>query len=381
MKFIHLADLHLGKNVNDFSMIEDQKYILEKIIETVVDENIDAVIIAGDIYDRSIPSEEAVKLLDSFITNLAKHDKKVFAISGNHDSDERLNFASKLLSQEGIYIGGRYEGHMETIKVEDEFGVINIWLMPYIRASRVAHYHPDGDTSTYDAAFKTVISACEINSQERNIIVAHQFVTAKGNEPELAGSEIVMMNVGTLDKIGSDCFDAFDYVALGHIHSGQQVGKATCRYAGSILKYSLNKREINSVKTMPIVTLGEKGRVEVELKTIEPLRDVRHIKGRLEDLIKNAVDTEDYIYATLTDEDIRLDGMARMREVYPHIMKLDYDNEATRAMAESDAHIETEGRSFEQLMSDFFEIYHGMELNEAEWKHIMEAAKEAGVIQ
>lgn len=381
MKFIHLADLHLGKNVNDFSMIEDQKYILNKIIELVERESADAVILAGDIYDRQVPSEEAVKVLDNFITQLSSMGKKVFAVSGNHDSDERLNFASRLLQAKGIYIAGRYDGKIECIDVKDEHGPLHIWMMPYVKASRVAHFYHDADTSTYDAAFRAALSDCAINPEERNVMIAHQFVTSLDNEPELAGSETIMMNVGTLDRIGADCFDQFDYVALGHIHGCQQIGRETCRYAGSPLKYSLNEREINSEKTVPVITLNAKGDIDVKLHHLKPLREVRHIKGTLTELMRNAVDTDDYIYATLTDEEVQLDAMSRIQEVYPNVMKLDYDNKATRHIAENESFAETEGKSFDQLVSDFFQTFHGYEPGEKEWKIIEEAAKEAGVIQ
>ena len=381
MKFIHLGDLHLGKNVNDFSMIEDQKYILNRIIDLVKEESADAVILAGDIYDRTVPSEEAVKVLDNFLTELASMGKMVFAVSGNHDSDERLNFGSQLFKSNNIYIAGRYDGKIECIDIKDEHGNLHIWLMPYVKASRVAHYFPEADTCTYDAAFRTAIADCKINADERNLIVVHQFVTGVSSEPETAGSETMLMNVGTLDRVGADCFDDFDYVAMGHIHSSQPVGRETCRYSGSLLKYSLNTREINKDKTIPVVTMSEKGNVKVDLRKIKPLREVRHIKGTIRELLKNAVDTDDYIYATLTDEETQLDAMARMQEVYPHIMKLDYDNRATRAITESEEYFDTEGKSFDQMIADFFQIYHGQQPGENEWKLIEDVAREAGVIQ
>lgn len=381
MKFIHLGDLHLGKNVNDFSMIEDQKYMLGQILDLVRNEDIDGVILAGDIYDRTVPSEEAVKVLDGFLTSLAAGGKKVFAVSGNHDSDERLNYGSRLFEANNIYIAGRYDGQIKCVDVEDEHGPLHVWLMPYVKASRVAHFFPEGDTSTYDAAFRTAIGSCDINKEERNVIVVHQFVTASHEaEPELSGSETIYLNVGTLDRISADCFDDFDYVAMGHIHSSQAVGRETCRYSGSLLKYSLNNRELAQEKTVPIVTFGGKGDVEVELRTIRPLREVRHIRGQLQDLLESAVDTDDYIYATLTDEESQFDAMARLREVYPNVMKLDYDNRETRALMEADQEFETEDKSFSELVTDFFRLY-GAEVTEKEWTIIEEAAREAGVIE
>lgn len=380
MRILHLGDLHLGKSVNEFSMIQDQKYILEKIIEIVQVKMVDAVMIAGDVYDRTIPSEEAVKLLDWFLTKLSQMGKTVFMISGNHDSDERLQFGSTLLRAKKVFIAGRYDGTIEHIEMQDEHGPFHVWLLPYVKASRVAHFFPEGDTSTYDAAFRTAISACDVNEQERNVILVHQFVTGKTEEPTLAGSESAMVSVGTIEKIGYNCFDQFDYVAMGHIHGCQAVGRETCRYAGSPLKYSLNQKEIHSQKTVPVVSLGEKGSIEVELIPLIPRREVRHIRGELKDILSNAVDTEDYIYATLTDEQAQFDAMARLQETYPNIMKLDYDNVSTRALQENDVE-ETEGKTFEELIADFYQWMNGKEPSSEEWKILQEVAKEAGVIE
>lgn len=383
MKFLHMADLHLGKNVNDFSMIEDQKYILNEITEYIARENVDAVILAGDIFDRTVPSEEAVKVFDGFITAMASMDKMVFAVSGNHDSDERLNYGSRLFESNNVYIAGRYDGEIRCIDIEDEHGPLHVWLMPYVKASRVAHYFPDAKIDSYDAAFRTAISKCSVNTDERNLIVIHQFVTggSSAHEPELAGSETMVLNVGLIDRVSADCFDDFDYVAMGHIHSGQAVGRETCRYSGSLLKYSLNHREVAGTKTIPVITMGEKGDTDVELVAIRPLRDIRHIRGHLKELISSAEDTDDYIYATLTDEDTQFDAMARLREVYPHVMGLGYDNEASRAILDDDHNVETEGKSFTELVSDFFQLYHGIEPNDKEWEIIESAAREAGVIE
>ena len=381
MKLLHLGDLHLGKSVNEFSMVEDQKYILSQLLELVEREKIDGVLIAGDVYDRTVPSEEAVKLLDEFLTELSYLDKAVFIISGNHDSDERLQFASKMLRAKGIYIEGRYEGEVSHVEMEDEFGTFHVWLLPYIKASRVAHYFPDRDTSTYDAAFRTALSVCNVNTDERNVILVHQFVTGANEEPVLAGSENAAVSVGTVDRIGYDCFDMFDYVAMGHIHSAQAVGRETCRYAGSPLKYSLNQREIDSVKTATVVNFKEKGEVSVELFPLRPRRDVRHIRGELNSLISNAVDVDDYIYATLTNEDTQFEAMARLQEVYPNVMKLDYDNTAMRMLQNESYSAEQEGKSFEELMSEFYMRMKGSEPDEAEWKILLEVAKEAGVIE
>lgn len=380
MKLLHLGDIHLGKNVNEFSMIDDQRYILAKILGIVEENDIDAVLIAGDVYDRAVPSEEAVKLLDWFLTAVSHMGKSVFMISGNHDSDERLQFGRELLRAKGVHIAGRYDGVVEHIEMEDEFGPLRVWLLPYVKASRVAHFFPEGDTSTYDAAFRTALAVCDVNENERNVILVHQFVTGKSEEPILAGSESTMVSVGTVEKISSDCFDKFDYVAMGHIHGCQSVGRESCRYAGSPLKYSLNQREIESKKTVPIITLEEKGNVKIELAPLIPKRELRHLRGTLKDLLVNAVDTEDYIYATLTDEDVQFDAMARLQEIYPNIMKLDYDNVATRAIQEENELSDTDGKSFDELISDFYEWMNGRKPSDDEWEILLEVAKEAGVI-
>ena len=379
MKFIHLGDLHLGKNVNGFSMIEDQKYILDQVVKIAENRKLDAVIIAGDIYDRSVPSEEAIKLYNDFLKQVVSKGMKVFAISGNHDSDVRTDFGSWMMEESGVYVRGVYDGKVDFITVEDEYGKINVYLLPYVKASHVKYFYPEEEITNYDSVFRCVLSKCNINTKERNVMVAHQFVAGKSDDLEFAGSENDALNVGTIDCIGYDVFDDFDYVALGHIHSPQKIGRDTLRYAGSPLKYSLEDTEIRNGKKFTIVEIKEKGNVSVELIDIKPLREVRHLKGNLEDILKNAVDKEDYIYATLMDEDTVYEAMARLRQVYPNTMKMDYDNSTTRHIAE-DSDIVTDGKSFEELMNDFFTFSRGKELDDKEWDIIRKVAKEVGVI-
>lgn len=381
MKLMHLGDLHLGKHVHEFSMIEDQRYILKEIIQIAKEQSVDAVLIAGDLYDRSLPGEEAVILFDTFLTELADLGKSVFVISGNHDSEERLNFGSRLFRSNQIYITGKYKGEMEYIDLEDAYGPLHIWMMPYIKASRVAYYYPEEDTSSYEAAFRTALSKCDISSSERNVILLHQFVIGASGDPQAAGSESSLLSVGTIEKVSADCFDDFDYVAMGHIHTPQAVGRETCRYAGSPLKYSLNQRELNSQKSVTLITMEEKGKVIVESLPLKPLREIRRIYGKLEDLLAHAADTEDYIYATLTDEIVPFDAMARLREVYPNTMKLDYDNEAYRALEILEEESGSAGKSFQELFFEFYHFIHGREPNEEEWEVLEEIAREAGVME
>ena len=220
MKLLHLSDLHLGKSLNEFSLIEDQRYILNSILKLITEKEIDAVLIAGDIFDKSVPSEEAVRLFDTFLTELAGLNRSVFIVSGNHDSDERLNYGSRLFMAKNIYINGKYDGKIPCYTLEDSFGPVNFFLMPYVKASRVSHFYPEEEIRTYDQAFRVAINKCNLNKEERNVILTHQFVTG-ASDPELSGSEVSILNIGNIDKIGADAFDDFDYVAMGHIHSAQ----------------------------------------------------------------------------------------------------------------------------------------------------------------
>ncbi|MDO4647149.1 MAG: exonuclease SbcCD subunit D [Eubacteriales bacterium] len=379
MKLIHLGDLHLGKNVNDFSMIEDQKYILKEILEIAEEREVDGVLIAGDVYDRTVPSEEAVRLFDGFLTVLADRNKPVFVISGNHDSEERLQFGSALFSARNIYIEGKYAGEVKNVALQDAWGTLRIWLMPYVKASTVGHFFPEADVSTYEKAFRTVMESCHVNAEERNVLVAHQFVAGVHGNPEFSGSESGILNVGTLDMIPADCFSEFDYVALGHIHGPQKAGRDTCRYCGSPLKYSLS--EIARDKSLPLVTLEEKGSISVELIPLRPLREMRHLKGKLQDLLDHGEDTDDYIYATLTDEELQLDAMGRLQEVYPNTMKLDYENSHTQSLKDWTMSQEREKMSFQELMSEFYGLIKGGEPTEEEWELLCDVAREAGVLE
>lgn len=381
MKCIHLGDLHIGKSVNNFSMIEDQKYILDQILDLSEKEKIDAVLIAGDVYDRSVPSEEAVRLLDYFFRELAEREIRVYMISGNHDSDERLHFGSSLFEHSGIFISSKYEGQLGHRICQDEFGKLNIYLLPFIKASQVRYYYPEEEINTYEDAVKAVLEHAKIDFSERNILIAHQFVTAKGSETVLGGSEsVAVQSVGTVEMISADTFADFDYVALGHIHSPQKVGKETIRYCGSPLKYSLS--EIRCAKSVPVITLGEKGDIHIECRELQPKRDMRHIKGKLEQLLRkeNLVTKEDYIYVTLTDEYPIPDVMNVIREYYPNVMKLDYDNAHTREIGEGSLDLKQHRMDFSELIAEFYETMYGCEMSEEEMEYMMKTAKEAGVI-
>ena len=380
MKFLHLGDLHIGKSIGDFDLKDDQKFILDQIINIAEKHDINAVLIAGDVYDKSIPSEAAVRLFNYFICQLAEKKLKTFVITGNHDSDERLNFGSSLFRVNEIYISAKYEGDLYKQTLEDENGKVNIYLMPFVKASQVRHFFPDDEIANYDDAVRVVLDHGNINPEERNILVAHQFVSGKSAEPHLGGSEsVATQNVGLVEKIGTDCFDAFDYVALGHIHSSQAVDRDNIRYSGSPLKYSLSESENN--KTVTIITLGNKGEVGIELEPLYPLRDLRHIRGRMDQLLakENITAPNDFIYATLTEEDIVSNAMGIFQQYYPNTVRIDYDNSHTKELQQVDISQIAENKSFREMISDFYKLIYDCDISNDELKVMNEIAREVGV--
>lgn len=381
MKFLHLGDLHLGKTLFDFDLVEDQRYILDQILCIAEKESVDGVLIAGDVYDKSVPSEAATKLLDYFLMKLAQKEIKVFMVSGNHDSDDRLNYGSTLFASNQIFISAVFDGTLHRQSFAEEDTKINIYMLPFVKASQVRHYFPDEKIESYDDAVQTIIRNTDINKSNKNILVAHQFVSGKGEDPALAGSESVgTRSVGLVEKIGYDCFDDFDYVALGHIHSPQKVGREEIRYAGSPLKYSLS--EANNEKSVSLITVSAEERVKIELVPLKPMRNVRHITGTLKELLdkKNVKAPEDFIYATLTDEDIINDAMGIFQQVYPNTVRIDYDNSHTREIEQVDISKIAENKSFPELIGDFYRLMYGREITEEEMDVMRTAAREAGVI-
>ena len=381
MKLLHLGDLHLGRSLGDFDLIEDQKYILDQILEIIEKENVDGVLIAGDVYDKSIPSEAATNLLDYFLCKLSESGVQTFMISGNHDSDDRLNYGSNLFEANQIYISALYHGTLDKRTVTDEYGEVNVYLLPFVKASQVRHFYPEETIDSYDDAVRVILKHADMDVTQRNVIVAHQFVTGQSEDPALGGSEGAgTQSVGLVEKIGYDCFDGFDYVALGHIHSPQRVGRDEVRYSGSPLKYSLS--EVHNAKSVPVITMGKKGEVTLELIPLKPMRDLRHIKGNLKALLepKNMTDVEDFIYVTLTDEEIINDAMGIFQQTYPNTVKIDYDNSRTRAMEHVDISNIAENKSFSELISDFYRLIYNCEMSGEEMDYMRAAAQEAGVI-
>lgn len=356
MKFIHLGDLHLGKRVNEISMIDDQKYILDKIIQIVNENDVKAVIIAGDVYDRQIPPQEAVCLLDDFLTKLNELNVKCFIISGNHDSDERLAFGVNIFEKSGVYVSPVYDSKLKTVAIDDEYGKIDFVLMPFLRPAQVRRYYENVENET--DAVKTVLENTQINNN-RKVLIAHQFVTYRGEKPEQCDSEV--LSVGTLGGIDVDLIKDFNYVALGHIHGAQKIGYDYVRYSGSPLKYSFS--EVNHKKSVPIIELDADGKADIQLIPLKPKRDMRKIKGSLAEILspKQGEKTDDYMHITLTDDAV-MDAMSKVRSVYPNTMQVEFENSQTKQL-DIPVFISKNQLDLPKLFADFFDAQNGQELS------------------
>ena len=367
MKILHLADLHLGKILQEQSLIEHQEYMLKEIIKIIKNEDIGAVLISGDVYDRSVPSAEAVNLLDNFLKILIKELKiKVFIISGNHDSKDRLGFGSKIFEDEGLYIESKYNGNLRKIEIEDEYGKLNIYMLPFIKPVEVKQYFEDDLENNYNTAINKIIKKEKINKEERNIILVHQFVTAGTVEPERSESEI--LTLGGIENVDVSNFDVYDYLAIGHVHRPQKIGRDTARYAGTMLKYSFS--EINHNKTVPIIDFKEKGNIEINLKELAPIRDMREIKGPIEELLKKENyekgNINDYIKAIITNEETVYDAIGQIRRIYPNTLKLEIRNSKTiNSVEEQNLNLEKVKKKSElELFSDFYKSQNNVDLDE-----------------
>ena len=355
MKILHLSDLHLGKRVNEFSMLEDQEYILQRILEIVDGQRPDAIVMAGDIYDKSVPSAEAVTLFDEFLSRLSSRNSKVFIISGNHDSPERLAFASRLIAKSGIYLSPVYRGKVEPVVLTDEYGEIAFYMLPFIKPAHVRRFFPEEEIDTYTDALRAAIAGMEIDQNRRNVLVTHQFVTGATR------SESEEISVGGTDNVDASVFEGFDYVALGHIHGPQNIGSERIRYCGTPLKYSFS--EAKHKKSVTVVILREKGSLDLSFIPLIPRRDMREIKGSYAELTAKSyyegMNREDYLHITLTDEEDIPEGMARLRVIYPNLMKLDYDNTRTRSSTKVESSAGAEAYSPLELFGRLYELQNG----------------------
>lgn len=360
MKCIHLSDLHIGKKVNEFSMLEDQAYILTKIINIIDEQNIEAVFIAGDVYDKSVPPIDAVNLFDDFLVRLSKRNLKVFIISGNHDSAERLAFGGRLMNQSGIYVSPLYHGDIQPITIQDEYGDLNVYLLPFIKPAHVRH-SLEIEVSSYNEAVEKAIEHMNIDTTKRNVLLAHQFVTGA------IRSDSEEISVGGSDNVDAHLFKEFDYVALGHIHRPQKCIYDYIRYSGTPLKYSFS--EANHHKSVTIINIHEKGNLSIEQIPLIPKRDMVELKGTYNELVaksfyEHTTYQEDYVHITLTDEEDILDALAKLRVIYKNIMKLDYDNQRTRHQSELSLSDAVEEKTPYEHFSDFYEMMNGQSLND-----------------
>lgn len=370
MKLFHLSDLHIGKRVNEFSMIEDQKYILTQILYAADQEKPDGILISGDVYDRTIPTAEAVQVFDAFLTRLSEQKIPAFIISGNHDSAERLAFGSSLMGKSGIYFSKVYDGTVEKIPMQDAYGTVWIYLLPFLRPSTIRHALPERAEEVQSAAdaVRIALEQTKIDEKERNVLLAHQFVTgAKRCDAE-------ELQVGDVDQIPAELFTSFEYVALGHIHSPQKVGRETVRYCGAPLKYSFS--EAGQEKSITVVELKEKGSVDLRTIPLKPLHDLRKIRGTYLEVTAKSFyenrDCEDYLQVTLTDEEDVPDGMAKLRTIYPNLMRLEYDNKRTRSNAEVRAAERVEEKSELELFQEFYELQNNQSMTEVQEQFVEE---------
>ncbi len=370
MRLIHLADLHLGKRLNELLLIEDQKYILDRIKEITIEQNADAVVIAGDVYDKSVPSAEAVELFDGFLTDLSKEGISVFVISGNHDSPERIAFGGKLMSASGVYMAPVYNGSVEPVVLSDSHGEVCFWLLPFLKPSSVRRFFADEQIDTYDDAVRTAVKNMDIDVTKRNVIVSHQFVTGALR----CDSEEI--SVGGADNIFADIYEPFDYAALGHIHRAQRAGADNVRYSGTPLKYSFS--EVNHTKSVTVVDMGAKGDVSISEIPLIPMRGMAELKGSFEDIIspktyEGTTLRDDFLHITLTDDDEITDAMGKLRKIYANVLRLDYDNIRTRSYAVVDASEYVEKKSPAELFGELYEKQNGepMQDNEMEFIYML----------
>jgi len=360
MKLLHLSDLHLGKSVREFSMLEDQEYILKVILNITDEEKPHAILISGDVFDRTVAPTEALRLFDDFLTGLVRRNIEVFIISGNHDSVDRLAFASRLMDSSGVHISRMYDGRITPYVLSDEFGELNVFLLPFLKPAQIRKFFPDTDISSWTDAIRIVIEQMYLDESKRNILITHQFVTGA----TISGSE--EMNVGGADNVDADVFSPFDYVALGHLHGAQHIGRETLRYCGTPLKYSLS--EVHHKKSVTIVDLGEKGNVRIQDVPLVPKRDMCEIMGKYLEVTSRdfyrQLNTDNYYHIILTDEDDQPDAMGKLRVIYPNLMRLDYDNTRTRSESSVSGVADASHYTPIQLFDMLYEAQNGQSISD-----------------
>ena len=360
MKLIHLSDLHLGKRVNGFSLLEDQTYILTEILRIIDEERPEAVLLAGDIYDKPVPPAEAVRLFDEFLFDLSRRELRVFVISGNHDSPERVAFASRLIDASGVHLSPVYHGAVTPVTLEDPHGPVHIYMLPFLKPAHVRRFFPEEEIVSYTDALRTAIREMNTDPAERNVLVTHQFVTGA------ARSDSEDITVGGTDNVDAEVFEGFDYVALGHLHGPQTIGpEGRIRYCGSPLKYSFS--EAKQQKSVTVVTLKEKGDLEVRTVPLTAMRDMRELRGTYMELAARSsyagTNREDYLHITLTDEEDIPDGIGKLRVIYPNLMELDYDNRRTRSVGDLTGPADTARKTPLEIFGELYEMQNGQPMS------------------
>lgn len=367
MKLLHLSDLHLGKRLREYNLLEDQEYILTKIINIIDDEKPDGVIIAGDVYDKTVPSAEAVRLFDDFIFRLTKRKKSIFVISGNHDSAERVAYLGRVVESSGVHFSPVYSGSVQPLILEDEYGPVNVYLLPFVKPALVKHWFPEEDIKSYTDAVSCAVKHMNVDTAQRNVLVTHQFIT---NSVTCESEET---SVGGTDNVDASAVADFDYVALGHLHVPQNCGTERIRYCGTPLKYSFS--EVKNSKSVTVVELGEKGSVGVRTVPLAPKHDMADIRGSFDEVMQKkfyegTTWQEDYVRITLTDEDTVPDAYSRLRGVYRRLMLIQYDNRRTKADRIVTASENVRRKSELELFSELFEKQNNMPMSEVQLEYM-----------
>lgn len=380
MKFFHMADLHLGRKLLGEPMWKEQQDILSQVLKMADEEKPGAVLLCGDIYDKSIPSQEAVGLLDWFLEEMSVRGIQVFVISGNHDGAQRLQFASGILKKEGIHIAGTFKGRAEHIMLTDEFGPLHVWMLPFLRPGMLRPFAEE-IPETYEEAVKTALQRAELHKEERNVLLAHQFVTAGGVRPEISDSE--QLSLGGMDQVDASVFEAFDYVALGHIHRPQKIGDVKIRYAGSPLKYSFS--EWKQTKSVTVAELGDKGTLSVRKLPLEPKTGMAVLKDTMEALVSDKYEKYRegyYLSVAVTDEEILEHPMERLRKIFPGMLEFAVENRRSRSGGISgSAELQCLKKTPLDLFGEFYEKQNGIPMSDAEQEllqDIIESMEEVG---
>lgn len=368
MKLIHLSDLHIGKRVNEVSMIEEQAFVLPQILSIIDEEKADAVLIAGDVYDKSVPSAEAVTLFDDFLVRLAKRNVPVLIISGNHDSPERLAFGNRLLELNRIHISSVYGGEDQSVTLSDEHGQVTFHLLPFVKPAHVKRFFPEETVESYTDACRVAVENMNLDPNSRHVLLTHQFVTGA------ATCESEELSVGGSDNVDASVFDAFDYVALGHIHGPQNIGSDRIRYCGTPLKYSFS--EADHRKSVTVVTLGQKGALKIDLRPLTARHDLRVLRGSFAQLTDKAFYTattaDDYLHLVLTDEEDVPEAVGRLRVIYPNMMKLSYDNTRTRSNRIIDGACEVQSKSPIALFEELYQKQNNQPMSDEQRSFVAE---------